>query len=52
LDYCSEVSLICKVLKLTPKEYANDLTFPPEIIQEAARAAADVIIHHNTVSLI
>jgi hypothetical protein len=53
LDYFPEVCQICKVLiKLIPKDYVKDLMFLPEIIQEAAGAAAVVVIHHNTVNII
>ncbi len=35
LDYFSEVSEVCKVLiKLFPKDYKTDLTFPKNIIQK------------------
>jgi hypothetical protein len=44
----SEISQVCKVLiKLTPKDYITDLALPPEFIEEAAGAAADVTIEQS-----
>jgi hypothetical protein len=51
LDYFLEISQVCNVLiKLTPKDYVGDITFPPEIITETAVAAADSTVQHNGVN--
>jgi hypothetical protein len=40
LDYFSKVSVVCKFLiKLTPKDYVTDSTFPQNIITEEAAGA-------------
>jgi hypothetical protein len=52
-DYFPEVSHICKILiKLTPKDCVTNLTFPQEIIQEEAGAAADITSQQDSVDLI
>ncbi len=54
LDYFSEVSQVCKVLiKLTPKDYVTDLTFPVDIIIEGRGEAAQAAhAQLNAVNLI
>jgi hypothetical protein len=50
-NQCWIIFSVCKVLiTLIPKDFLTDLTFPPEMITEAAGAAADVVIQHNHIS--
>jgi hypothetical protein len=39
-------------IKLTPKHYVTDQTFPPKIIMKAAGAGAHIVIQYNVVNLI
>jgi hypothetical protein len=51
LDYFSEVSEVCKALiRLTPKDYVTDLTFPQNIITEAAAGAHEKLDTVNFIS--
>jgi hypothetical protein len=51
LNYFSEVNQVCKTLiKLTPKDYATNFKFPPEIIMEDIGATEVIHFQTNTVN--